>query len=221
MSEPSPEADPTGSGLLAPERVLELRARLLAWYAAEARDLPWRRSDDPYAIWVSEAMLQQTQVATVIDYWYRFMQRFPTVGDLARADDEALMGVWSGLGYYSRARNLRAAAKVVFERYGGHFPRHRHEALELPGVGRYTAGAVLSIAYDLPEPLVDGNVARVLSRRFGIWDDIKHGAESAWDRRDPSPVRRFLVTNVGVGSGYSDGRDLRSAVVRLIHQCSA
>ncbi|MEO0652483.1 MAG: A/G-specific adenine glycosylase, partial [Planctomycetota bacterium] len=172
MSEPSSDTPLTEEGLLAPERVFELRARLLAWYAAEARDLPWRRTDDPYAIWVSEAMLQQTQVSTVIDYWYRFMQRFPTVGDLARADDESLMGAWSGLGYYSRARNLRAAAKEVFERYGGHFPRHRHEALDLPGVGRYTAGAVLSIAYDLPEPVVDGNVARVFARLFALGDRL-------------------------------------------------
>jgi A/G-specific adenine glycosylase len=157
---------------LEPERVLELRARLLGWFAGEARDLPWRRTEDPYAIWVSEAMLQQTQVSTVIDYWYRFMRRFPTVGHLARAGDEELMGAWSGLGYYSRARNLREAARVVHERYGGKFPRHREEALALPGVGRYTAGAVLSIAYDLPEPLVDGNVARVFARLFELTDAL-------------------------------------------------
>jgi A/G-specific adenine glycosylase len=176
----STEADDLEFGVpadsLGPERVLELRARLLAWFAEEARELPWRRTDDPYAIWVSEAMLQQTQVATVIDYWYRFLKRFPSVGDLARADDDSLMGVWSGLGYYSRARNLRKAASIIVEQYGGRFPRHREEALGLPGVGRYTAGAVLSIAYDLPEPLVDGNVARVFARLFALDDRLGSSA---------------------------------------------
>jgi A/G-specific adenine glycosylase len=151
-----------------PDRRAELRGRLLGWFASEARELPWRRTSDPYAIWVSETMLQQTRTATVIDYYRRFLAALPTVESLARADDDQLLALWSGLGYYSRARNLRAAADRIAREYGGRFPRHRHEALGLPGVGRYTAGAVLSIAYDLPEPLVDGNVARVFARLFQL-----------------------------------------------------
>src|SRR5574341_66033 len=137
-------------------------SRLLAWYRRARRDLPWRRSRDPYRIWVSEAMLQQTTVATVLPYYRRFLRRFPTVGALARAREEQVLALWSGLGYYARARNLRAAAREIVARHEGRFPRILGEALALPGVGRYTAGAVLSIAYGVPVPVVDGNVARVL-----------------------------------------------------------
>jgi len=146
----------------------ELRARLLAWYRANRRDLPWRRTRDPYAIWLSEAMLQQTRVETVLAYYARFLERFPTLGELARASEDEVLALWSGLGYYRRARALHAAARRVVERHAGRFPSARAEALALPGVGRYTAGAVLSIAFDAPEPLVDGNVERVFSRLFGL-----------------------------------------------------
>jgi A/G-specific adenine glycosylase len=141
-----------------------VRRALLDWYAREQRDLPWRRTTDPWAIWVSEAMLQQTRVEVVRERWSAFLERFPEPAALAEASDEALLAAWSGLGYYRRARSLRDAARAVVERHEGAFPRTREEALALPGVGPYTAGAVLSIAYDLPEPLVDGNVARVLAR---------------------------------------------------------
>ncbi|WP_309091648.1 A/G-specific adenine glycosylase [Domibacillus sp.] len=145
---------------------------LVGWYEAEKRDLPWRRERDPYKIWVSEIMLQQTRVDTVIPYFNRFMEQFPTVESLASADEDAVMKAWEGLGYYSRVRNLQSAVKEVAERYGGTVPSDRNEFLSLKGVGPYTGGAVLSIAYGLPEPAVDGNVMRVLSRILTIWDDI-------------------------------------------------
>jgi A/G-specific adenine glycosylase len=141
---------------------------LCAWFALHARDLPWRRTRDPYAIWISEAMLQQTQVARVLEYWPRFIERFPDVDALAEATDDALMAAWSGLGYYRRALSLREAARAIASEFGGRFPERLEEALTLPGVGPYTAGAVLSIAYGFSEPLVDGNVERVLARMFAL-----------------------------------------------------
>jgi len=145
-----------------------LRAQLLAWYAAHRRDLPWRRTDDAYSVWISESMLQQTRVETVIPYFERFLKRFPTVEALAEADIDEVLASWSGLGYYSRARRLHAAAREIQDRHDGEFPQTRDEAEGLPGVGSYTAGAVLSIAYGLDEPLVDGNVRRVLARWFAV-----------------------------------------------------
>ncbi len=143
-----------------------LRRDLSAWFAGAQRDMPWRRTRDAYGVWVSEAMLQQTRVETVLDYWPRFLERFPTLRDLAAADEEAVLEAWSGLGYYRRARSLQAAAKVIVEEHGAEFPRELDAALSLPGIGPYTAGAVLSIAYDLPVAIVDGNVERVFSRWF-------------------------------------------------------
>ncbi|HEX7055582.1 MAG TPA: A/G-specific adenine glycosylase [Bacilli bacterium] len=145
---------------------------LLQWYSAGKRDLPWRRTNDPYRIWVSEIMLQQTRVDTVIPYYCRFLERFPTVQALAAAPEEEVLKLWEGLGYYSRARNLHKAARVVVENHGGIVPKDKEEMSRLPGVGPYTAGAVLSIAYDVAEPAVDGNVLRVLARFFGLADDI-------------------------------------------------
>ncbi|MGB0332508.1 MAG: A/G-specific adenine glycosylase, partial [Planctomycetota bacterium] len=145
-----------------------IRRELTLWYAANKRDLPWRRTSDPYAIWVSEAMLQQTRVETVKEYWPRFLERFPTASALAAAEEEAVLEAWSGLGYYRRARSLQAAARVIAEEHGGVFPKDLGAALDLPGVGPYTAGAVVSIAYDVPAPLVDGNVERVFARLFGM-----------------------------------------------------
>ncbi|MFT5198664.1 MAG: A/G-specific adenine glycosylase [Planctomycetota bacterium] len=150
------------------DRRARLQGALLDWFQTAKRDLPWRRIQDPYGIWISEAMLQQTRVATVIDYWVAFMSTFPTVESLAEASEQQVLASWSGLGYYSRARSLRKAAQGIVADHGGQFPRERRAALNLPGVGEYTAGAVLSIAYDLPEALVDGNVERVLTRVFGL-----------------------------------------------------
>ncbi|PWK13749.1 A/G-specific adenine glycosylase [Tumebacillus permanentifrigoris] len=145
---------------------------LLDWYEATKRDLPWRRTRDPYAIWVSEVMLQQTRVETVIPYWERFLERFPTIEALADAPEPDVLKLWEGLGYYSRVRNLQKAAQVVKERHHGIVPDNLDEMRALPGVGPYTAGAVQSIAYDRDVPAVDGNVFRVLSRLYLIEDDI-------------------------------------------------
>lgn len=141
-----------------------LRSRLLDWYRGNARDLPWRQTRDPYRIWVSEIMLQQTRVEAVKGYYARFLKKLPAVADLANADDEMLHKLWEGLGYYSRVRNLKKAARVIMEKHDGVFPREFNEVLDLPGIGEYTAGAVCSIAFDLPTPAVDGNVLRVASR---------------------------------------------------------
>lgn len=146
---------------------------LLKWYRRHRRDLPWRRSRDPYAVWLSEMMLQQTQVATVIPYYQRFLGAFPTVHSLAAAPLERVLALWAGLGYYARARNLHAAAIQVVTRHGGKFPDTVAGLLSLPGIGRYTAGAIASIAFDRRAPIVDGNVARVLARLFLIRTPIK------------------------------------------------
>jgi len=145
-----------------------LRHKLLRWYDQAARDLPWRRTCDPYAVWVSETMLQQTRVETVIPYYERFLRRFPTLEALAEADEDEVLSHWSGLGYYRRARLLHAGAREVVARYGGKVPEQAQDRRALPGVGRYTAGAIGSIAFDKPEPVVEGNVTRVLARLYGI-----------------------------------------------------
>ena len=156
-----------------------LRAALLAWYRAERRDLPWRRTRDPYAIWVSETMLQQTRVEAVIPYYERFLARFPTVGALATADLDDVLSAWAGLGYYSRARNLKRAAEQVVADHAGCLPAAPDALRELPGIGRYTAGAIASIAFDRPAPIVDGNVARVLARLHGLREPIEQSAVRA------------------------------------------
>ena len=150
-----------------------LQRRLLRWFYRRKRDLPWRRTRDPYRIWVSEVMLQQTRVAAVLPYYQRFIQRFPAVRALAGARTEEVLRYWSGLGYYSRAQNLQRAAKEMVARHGGRFPRTQKEALELPGVGQYTAAAVLSMAYGEPLAVLDGNVARVLARLDGVRGDLR------------------------------------------------
>ncbi len=145
---------------------------LISWFKAEQRELPWRIDQDPYKVWVSEIMLQQTRVDTVIPYFNRFIEWFPTINDLANANDDKVLKAWEGLGYYSRVRNLHSAVKEVNEKYNGKVPNTPKEISTLKGVGPYTAGAILSIAYGVPEPAVDGNVMRVLSRILSIWEDI-------------------------------------------------
>ncbi len=150
--------------------------RLLAWYGREGRDLPWRHSRDPYRVWLSEIMLQQTTVGTVIPYFTRFLQHFPTVAALAAADIDEVIALWAGLGYYSRARNLHAAAQVLVAEHGGRFPDSLEGLLGLPGVGRSTAGAILSIAFDIKAPILDGNVRRVLCRLFALQENPRSSA---------------------------------------------
>ena len=149
------------------------------WYQAAGRDLPWRRSRDPYAIWVSEIMLQQTRVETVKEYYRRFMLCLPDVRTLADAPQQDVLKLWEGLGYYSRARNMQRAARIVTDTYGGTFPADYQKLLALPGIGAYTAGAVASIAYGLSTPAVDGNVKRVAARVFGIREPIDSKATQA------------------------------------------
>ena len=154
------------------------QSRLLKWFRAHQRDLPWRASRDPYRIWVAEVMLQQTRIAAVMPYYQRFLDRFPTVESLARSPQTEVLKLWSGLGYYSRARNLHAAAKKIVAHHKGKFPRELEAALALPGIGAYTAAAVLSIAYDAPLAVLDGNVARVLARIHAIRGDLR--APKTW-----------------------------------------
>ena len=156
-----------------PGQIDALRQALLRWYATAARELPWRASKDAYGIWVSEIMCQQTQVATVKAYWTRWMTRFPDVQALASAPEEEVMGLWAGLGYYRRARFLHKAAKEVAQHLGGVLPAEAKGLLRLPGIGRYTAGAIASIAYGEVVPLVDGNVERVFARLWAIAGDPK------------------------------------------------
>mgnify|MGYP001461000915 CR=1 FL=1 len=156
--------------------VLGFARDLLEWYDSQKRDLPWRINRDPYRVWVSEIMLQQTRVETVKPYYHQFMEKFPTVRALAEATEEDVLKAWEGLGYYSRARNLQAAAREVQARYGGVVPDTPEEIRKLKGIGPYTAGAILSIAYEKPEPAVDGNVMRVFSRLLYLTDDISKPA---------------------------------------------
>ena len=151
-----------------------LRARLLAWYGAHHRDLPWRRTRDPYRILVAEFLLQRTRIASGTPYYERFIARFPTVRDLAEARLDDVLAVWEGLGFYRRARHLHAAAKAIVEQYGGSVPASYEDLATLPGIGPYTAGAVASIAFGKPVPAVDGNVVRVIARLFRIREDVSN-----------------------------------------------
>jgi A/G-specific adenine glycosylase len=170
-------------------------SQLVAWFQQNKRDLPWRRARDPYAIWISEIMLQQTQVKTVIPYWERWMRELPTIASLANAKEQLVLKLWEGLGYYSRARNAQRAARQIVTRDDGSFPSKFEDILELPGIGRYTAGAIASIAFGLATPIVDGNVARVLARFLGLRGDPKSKETSAalWDAAEKvvKPAQEF------------------------------
>jgi len=157
-------------------QVEAIRGKLLAWYEVEARDLPWRQTTDPYAIWVSEIMLQQTRVETVLPYYARFLARFPAVRDLASASVDDVLKAWEGLGYYRRAHNLHRAAQLVVTEHGGRLPETAAELRRLPGIGSYTAAAIASIAFGLDEAVLDGNVARVVARLFRLGGDPSKAA---------------------------------------------
>jgi A/G-specific adenine glycosylase len=154
----------------------KFRRALLRWFDANQRDLPWRENRTPYRIWVSEIMLQQTQVTTVISYYQRFMKRFPTVTKLANADQSEILKLWEGLGYYRRARQLHAAAQMVTEHHDGNFPMDFESVIALPGIGRYTAGAILSISLDQPHPILEGNTVRLFARLMKLQQDPKSTA---------------------------------------------
>jgi A/G-specific adenine glycosylase len=163
--------------------ITEFRAELLAWFERHGRRLPWRATRDPYAVLVSELMLQQTQVATVIGYYQRWFERFPTLGRLAHADESEVLHAWQGLGYYRRARNLHKCAKIILANRNEKFPSGVDELIKLPGIGRYTAGAIASFAFDLPAPIVDANIARAVSRLLNLQEpvDQPRGNRVIWD----------------------------------------
>jgi A/G-specific adenine glycosylase len=183
-----------------------LRRRLLAWYAQHARDLPWRRSRDPYRVWLSEVMLQQTTVAAVKPYFERFLAAFPTVDALAAASEQQILRLWEGLGYYRRARGLHAAAKQIVGELNGEFPRDVPGLMALPGVGRYTAGAIVSIAYDKPAPILEANTIRLFARLIGYRDDPTKTAgqkllwQTAEDLLPTKGVARFNQALMELGS---------------------
>jgi A/G-specific adenine glycosylase len=165
--------------MLTGPQLSRFRKKLLGWFAESQRDLPWRRTKDPYRIWLSEIMLQQTRVAAVIPYYERFLQRFPDVETLAKAPEEEVLRLWAGLGYYSRARNLQKAAQQTVAEHGSRFPDHHEKALRLSGIGTYTSAAILSIAYGKKLAVLDGNVARVIARLLAVRGDLRSG--SRWE----------------------------------------
>ena len=178
------------------------RRQLLAWFRQFQRDLPWRRTNDPYRIWLSEIMLQQTRVAAVIPYYERFLEHFPDIRALAQAPQEEVLRLWSGLGYYSRARNLQQAAQQIVAKHGSKFPRNEKDALELSGIGSYTAAAILSIAYGEKHAVLDGNVARVLARIDAIrgdvreshrWQSLQAAADQLLDPKSPGDWNQAMM----------------------------
>jgi A/G-specific adenine glycosylase len=208
-------------------RTSVLRERLLAWYDVEARDLPWRRTDDPYAILVSEVMLQQTRVETVLSYYARFLERFPTIGDLAKASIDDVLKAWEGLGYYRRAHNLHRAARIVARDRGGRIPATVEELRGLPAIGPYTAAAIASIAFGLDEPVLDGNVVRVLSRLDCIEGDparaatrkkLRQTAELLLPRSEAS---RFNQALMDLGARVCLPRSPRCHDCPVAGQCNA
>jgi A/G-specific adenine glycosylase len=191
------------------------RRVILSWYRKQGRDLPWRRTKDPYAILVSEFMLQQTQVATVVPYYNKWMRRFPDFAALAAASENQVLHAWQGLGYYSRVRNLRATAQTVMEKHGGHFPKSLGAIRDLPGVGRYTANAVAAFAFNQSVPIVEANIARLLARLFNLQVpiDTSHGRETLWQRASE------LLPNGGVCLHNSALMDLGALVCRRRPNC--
>lgn len=178
------------------------RKQLLGWFRQFQRDLPWRRTKDPYRIWLSEIMLQQTRVAAVIPYYERFLQGFPDAHALAAAPQEEVLRLWSGLGYYSRARNLQKAAQQIVAKHGGEFPTGKEDVLALPGIGRYTAAAILSIAFNKKHAVLDGNVARVLGRLGAIrgdlresrrWQELQRTADALLDPKSPGDWNQAMM----------------------------
>lgn len=204
-----------------------LRRLLLAWYAGAARDLPWRKSQDPYRVWVSEIMLQQTQVATVRDYFQRFVAAFPDVLALAAADERQVLRLWEGLGYYRRARQLHAAAKKVAADHGGRFPQDVDALQSLPGIGRYTAGAIASIAFDQRAAILEANTIRLLSRLIAYRDDPLKAAgqrvlwQTAADILPQTNVARFNQALMELGSLVCTPTDPRCKECPLTGVCVA
>jgi A/G-specific adenine glycosylase len=201
------------------------RRRLFAWFRRSARDLPWRRTRDPYSVWVSEIMLQQTQVATVIPYFERFLATFPTIESLAKAPESKVLRLWEGLGYYRRARQLHEAAKIIASEHGGVFPTELATVQSLPGIGRYTAGAILSIARDAREPILEANTIRLLSRLLAYRGDPRRsaGQQLLWTFAKALLPRRstgvFNQALMELGSTICTPRDPRCAACPVESLC--
>jgi len=212
-------SDPLSRGGLTPFRAVELpdpswrrafRRRLLAWYRRHARDLPWRRTRDPYAVWLSEIMLQQTQVATVRPYFERFLETLPTIGALAAADEQQVLRLWEGLGYYRRARQLHRAARLIVRDHGGHFPRDPEAVRRLPGIGRYTAGAILSIAFGQRRAILEANTTRLVARLVAYGGEV----QSAAGQRLLWATAEAVLPRKGVGRFNQAMMELGSEVCR-------
>ncbi len=195
---------PPGLPVFPDRSVVQLRRSLLEWYAQVGRDLPWRREPSPYRIWVSEIMLQQTQVKTVIPYYENWLRRFPDLSALAAADLQSVLKAWQGLGYYARARNLHKAARTIVEQHEGEFPDRFESVLALPGIGRSTAGGILSAAFNQPVPILDGNVKRVLARLVALPVPPAKAIESLWQLSetllDPQHPRNFNQAFMDLGA---------------------
>ncbi len=201
-------------------RCQEFRSRLLAWYQANARDLPWRKSHDPYRVWVSEIMLQQTRVAAVIEHYHEFLRLFPTVEKLAARRESSVLAAWSGLGYYRRARLLHAAAKLIARSLRGKFPPTAEGWRQLPGIGRYTAAAIASIAFGEPAAAVDGNVERVLERVNGnspSGGELWQAAEDLLDRARPGDFNQAMME---LGATVCTPRAPRCRMCPVIEMCA-
>ena len=190
-----------------PIPVKEFASRLLKWYRENKRELPWRKDSDAYRVWVSEIMLQQTQVKTVIPYFQEFLRTYPNIEALAGAQKDEILSFWSGLGYYKRARSLHKADRIVCEQHGGEFPREFSQALRLPGIGPYTAGAILSLAYGDPLPIRDGNIGRLFARYLKI--------EGALERSTLGQLRKFLVQLVSEATVAKNISDFNQALMEM------
>lgn len=201
--------------------------KILLWYSANKRSLPWRDTRDPYRIWLSEIMLQQTRVAQGLPYYLKFTERFPTVELLASAEEEQILKLWQGLGYYSRARNLHATAKMVVDEYNGEFPRTYKELFKLKGVGDYTASAIASICFEKPQPVVDGNVFRVLARYFGValpinsTEGIRYFKQLARDVMNTGQIRDYNQGIMEFGAIQCTPKNPKCSSCPLNESCAA
>lgn len=204
-----------------------IASALLSWYAQHARQLPWRGHPDPYAVWVSEIMLQQTRIDTVIPFFERWMERFPTLVALAQASQQEVLSTWEGLGYYSRARNLQRTAQLVMEKYGGRLPQDAKSLTRLPGIGRYTAGAIASIAFGQDEPALDGNIRRVLARLFNLAEPARSpaGERRLWnwavEHLPPGQAGEYNQALMDLGATLCTPRQPACPDCPLVQHCQA
>ena len=210
---------------LSPDHIPLLRRSLLGWYQHHGRSLPWRQTQDPYAIWISEIMLQQTQVKTVLPYYDRWLTHFPTIASLAAADLQQVLKVWQGLGYYARARNLHHAAQQIMTQHGGNFPRSYAATIALPGIGQTTAGGILSAAFNQAVPILDGNVKRILARLLALDRPVRQSVSRLWDCSatllDPQHPRMFNQAIMDLGATCCTPKNPQCAACPWQFACTA